>query len=315
MTSHIPYRAAYTTYTVEPLPLGGDSVLADRFTTDMLRVTEDQFGLFAFYPLSQTRRVEAGTSLSFYRYDLERISTYYVENRKLAEKKEDLPAPSSFGFLSYNMAYVIDNSSFGIASPMRGRRMRYEYSQYFDGLKVYTALADQRAYHFVKPVAFAIRGLYLGRFGDDANTDKLTPLFLGFPTLVRGFDTYSLYEKNEGKITVEEVTGSQIIVSNFEIRLPFTGPRRLAIIKSDYLFTELGLFADAGAAWRHPTKELDPEFARESSLKTVKPVFSTGICLRINLFGMMVIEPYYAIPVTRGISSKGVIGLNFSPGW
>ncbi len=45
------------------------------------------------------------------------------------------------------------------------------------------------------------------------------------------------------------------------------------------------------------------------------PVVSTGASLRINLFGYLVLEPYYAFPLQNGGFRNGQFGLNFVPGW
>jgi len=46
------------------------------------------------------------------------------------------------------------------------------------------------------------------------------------------------------------------------------------------------------------------------------PVFSAGVSLRVNLFGAMILEPYYAIQLNNPTRSKfGTFGLNFAPGW
>jgi len=45
------------------------------------------------------------------------------------------------------------------------------------------------------------------------------------------------------------------------------------------------------------------------------PMMSSGISLRINVFGVMVLEPYYAIPLKKEGLKYGNFGLNFLPGW
>jgi hypothetical protein len=45
------------------------------------------------------------------------------------------------------------------------------------------------------------------------------------------------------------------------------------------------------------------------------PALSTGISLRINIFGYFVLEPYLAVPFNRTDISKPVFGLGFTPGW
>jgi len=79
------------------------------------------------------------------------------------------------------------------------------------------------------------------------------------------------------------------------------------------LFTELALFADAGLAWtalNNPSVKWNPEAPDQRT-----PFFSAGVSLRINLFGAMVIEPYYAWPWRNDHLATGVFGVNFTPGW
>jgi hypothetical protein len=45
------------------------------------------------------------------------------------------------------------------------------------------------------------------------------------------------------------------------------------------------------------------------------PALSTGISLRINIFGYFVLEPYLAVPFNRTDVNKPVFGIGFTPGW
>ena len=45
------------------------------------------------------------------------------------------------------------------------------------------------------------------------------------------------------------------------------------------------------------------------------PLYSTGISARVNFFGQLIIEPYYAIPLRENGWKLGNFGLNFIPGW
>jgi hypothetical protein len=51
----------------------------------------------------------------------------------------------------------------------------------------------------------------------------------------------------------------------------------------------------------------------ESGFAKVNPLFSAGASLRVNLFGALVLEPFYAVPLVK--NAKGAFGLNFLPGW
>ena len=100
------------------------------------------------------------------------------------------------------------------------------------------------------------------------------------------------------------------MVGNLELRIPFTGPEQLSLIKSKFLFTDLNLFVDGGLAWRSFDQF---QSNSETGVSEVLPVFSVGASVRVNLFGAMILEPYYAIPLQEGL--RGNFGLNFIPGW
>mgnify|MGYP006169918985 FL=1 len=111
------------------------------------------------------------------------------------------------------------------------------------------------------------------------------------------------------------------------MRLPFTGPEKLSVLPSKFLFSELNLFFDAGLAWdKGNTVDLgrksppiigtsgpnnNPIY--DSNVKV--PALSAGISTRVNVFGYLVLEPYLAFPFSRGDVQKPVFGLAFAPGW
>ncbi len=123
-----------------------------------------------------------------------------------------------------------------------------------------------------------------------------------------------------GTFDINQLSGSKIAVLNFEIRLPFTGPKKLAAIPSKFLFTDLNLFFDAGLAWNEDSKVVfksQPSgvlLPNGTPLERV-PALSAGISLRVNMFGYFVLEPYYAFPFQRKDVKAGVFGLTFAPGW
>jgi hypothetical protein len=53
-----------------------------------------------------------------------------------------------------------------------------------------------------------------------------------------------------------------------------------------------------------------------SNILLHKPIVSVGASLRINLFGMLILEPYYALPISVPKEQRvWRFGLNFLPGW
>jgi outer membrane protein assembly factor BamA len=105
-------------------------------------------------------------------------------------------------------------------------------------------------------------------------------------------------------------------VANAELRVPVTGPERYALIKSKCFQTEASHFFDSGLAWNSDSKViLDFNPVSIMNYRERYPVFSTGVSLRVNLLGYLVIEPYYAFPLQNGGFKNGSFGINFTPGW
>jgi hypothetical protein len=85
------------------------------------------------------------------------------------------------------------------------------------------------------------------------------------------------------------------------------------MIESKYFLIDFNLFLDGGLAWNkgdHPKLKWE-----QSEFSERIPVYSSGISLRINLMGYLVIEPYYAVPFQNGGWKNKMFGVNFVPGW
>ncbi|RMG27931.1 MAG: hypothetical protein D6730_06175 [Bacteroidetes bacterium] len=311
--SHIPYRSVGIAFAgVDTLQLTQQTaILAGKYFVDNYRMFEEQASVFAQYPFSTTERLEGGFSYARIHYRLDRFTNYYdAFGQLIIQEREKLDAPPGFGYFTLNTAFVHDNSFFGIAAPLQGSRYRIGVEKYFGDLDFMGAIIDYRQYLYAKPFTFAFRATHLGRYGKDA--EVLTPLYLGYPWFVRGygFSHSDILEAN--KLSVNQLVGSKLLIANFEIRLPFTGPERLSVIKSKFLFTDLNLFVDGGLAWND---KLNPDSNERVGIfdNTPKPVFSTGASMRINLFGAMVLEPFLAVPLLK--KTRTVFGVNVVPGW
>lgn len=317
--SHIPYLSGGESIFLDSLKAQGDTTIeAVNYSLDLLRTFEDEVSFFAALPFSQIRRIEAGTSFSRYSYRLDRYSDYYdpATGVYLTSERKKLPTPSGFNLAQGYLAYVGDNSNFGVASPLTGHRYRLEVGQYIGAIRMSSLLGDYRKYFRLAPVTLATRHVYVGRFGRDAENGVLPPLYVGYSTLVRGYDANIFTEDLASRkgITINDLNGSQMYVGNLELRYPLTGPERLSRIKSRFLLTELNLFTDGGIAWGNyqgfTTGDKGQRLLRES-----KAVLSTGLSLRINLFGYLILEPFYAVPWQNGGFRNANFGLNFTPGW
>lgn len=317
--SHIPYRSGTMYLTLDSLKIEDEKFLVNNLVLDYIRMFEDNISLFTFYPLSQTRRFEAGASASWYYYRIDRYNNYYdLLGYPIGVRREKQPAPAGNNYQALDFAYVQDKSVFGMTAPMTGSRSRLQVEKYFGIVNFYTGLIDYRKYFFTKPVGFAFRAYHNGRYGRDSETQFVYPLYLGYPWFIRGYEKISFYGDMENSpnydyFNISNLIGSRILVANFEIRVPFTGHENLALIKSKLFYTDLNLFFDSGLAWNKG----DVVRLRWNPVefKERNPIFSAGASLRLNLFGALVIEPYYAFPFQNKGYSGGVFGVNFLPGW
>lgn len=350
--SHIPYLSGFSSVDVVPTPGGDGNARSVQERTDIIRSFEDQLQVFGSYPFSKIHRFELGGAFSHYGYRVDRFSNYYDASTGIyqgsdrgrvsnAQASADLGIPlNAFTIYQVNASFVGDNSIFGLAAPLDGFRYRIGGEKYFGNFSFFGVTADVRKYWRLKPVTLAVRSYSMLRLGGDA--DQLFPMYLGYPYLVRGYETNSIYNNNPSGVgqvfNIDQLTGSKISVFNFELRLPFTGPKKLSAIPSKFLFTDLNVFFDAGLAWTNNSKvrfKSEPTYTNVPALDengnpatdqngnpiTTRvtnervPVMSAGISLRVNLFGAFVLEPYYAFPFQRKDIKGGVFGLTFAPGW
>lgn len=314
--SHIPYRSAYMGVRRDSIITASDTIPTDNVMLDVFRTFETNASVFSYLILNTRQRLEAGTGYSAYNMRIDRYQTHYHLGVPVREEHNKLDAPDGYQLGNVYGAYVYDNSYFGLTAPLRGRRYRAEIEKVYDDLDYHSLNLDYRQYVFLNPSAFAFRLMHVRRDGSDAESELIYPLSFAYPTLTRGnrLDNIQGYSNEEtGEFSINQIFGSRILVGNLEWRLPLTGPERLARIKSNIFFTDFSLFADAGVAWDSSSKPVWKQTAESPDERI--PLFSTGISLRLNLFGAMVLEAYYALPWRGDHFEKGVFGLNFAPGW
>lgn len=341
--SHIPFISGLNSYSFESNPrFPTGHAISENF--DIIRTFQEQVEGFVAFPFSRTKRVELGAAVAHYSYRVDRYSTYYhadsagnllsgypfySDRRKLNLSEASQTYGSSFKSFTIqqvNAAFVGDNSNFGIAAPLEGYRYRMGAEYYFGDYSFTAYTFDVRKYNRYKPITLAARAYTYMRTGKDEGA--LYPLFLGYPYLIRGYESAGFYNSdsfNTG-FGLNSLMGSRIAVFNFEVRVPFTGPERLALVPSRMLFSDLNFFFDAGLAWSKGDKvafkskpdrigqQVQPDGSIVAIYQKV-PAMSAGVSMRINVFGAFILEPYYAIPFQRSDVKIGTFGVNFAPGW
>jgi outer membrane protein assembly factor BamA len=126
---------------------------------------------------------------------------------------------------------------------------------------------------------------------------RLYPLYVGYPDLVRGYDTGSFNASECGVQTdgscpvFDRMLGSRLLVGNLEVRAPLLG-----LFGKRNLYgpipIEIGAFFDAGVAWDSTSKPALFGGTREM-------VKSTGATARVNVFGIAVFQVDWVKPLDR----------------
>ena len=282
--------------------------------TELLRQTFTEAGVMAQYPFSRATRFEVSASGSNIGFDDElRTQAADLNGNLIFDQTEQLGAPASLRIAQVGAALVRDTAVFGGTSPILGERFRLEAQPSFGDLRLVNLTADFRRYVMpFRPVTFAGRLLHFGRYGGSAEDNRLVPLYLGYPTLVRGYDVNSFTPSDctpNALSTCPEfdrLIGSRVLVLNGEVRAPLMG---LFTGRLDYgpLPVEVFGFADSGVAWTAVDK---PKFAGGS-----RPwVTSVGAGARVNVFGYLVAEFNLARPLDR-LQQGWTFVFNLQPGF
>ncbi len=259
-----------------------------------------QLSGFAFYPFNTFRRLEftAGFNLidfnsRIYRYIYDAYTYQLINYYELG-----LPAPASIKYGFVSTALVYDSSLFGACSPILGQSYLLQVQPTFGNLNFISVLADYRRYLIPKkPFTLAFRVLHFGRYGKGSDDPRLWPLFLGYETLVRGYD-YTTFEYREFDETnpqffdFDRLLGTRMLVANVELRFPVF--KVLGLGRGYYGIWPLEFLAfyDIGTAWYSGEK---PSWFGGNK----KPVSSAGVGLRTNLFGALVLGFDYVYPFDR----------------
>ena len=318
--SRIPYISAFTAVSNGTIDDGnGNLVPATIVQQERDTITESRADFITQYPFSSTQRFEASAGVTRIDFDSVLETQIQVGNAIVSDTQRHLPTASALQLYQGSFGFVGDSSYFGFTAPVRGRRYRIEVEPTFGDLQFQTLTLDYRRYFFLRPVTLAARALHFGRYGQDAESPRLSELYLGDPTLVRGYEV--------GDIGLSECTpvpgntsacpefdrlvGSRLAVANIELRMPFLGVPGYGLIKASFLPTDLALFVDAGTAW-NKSERPRLQFDRNSVERV--PVVSAGVTARMLLGGFAVLEFYVAKPFQRP-KENFVTGFLIAPGW
>ncbi len=294
--------------------IDGQSVFIDQ--TIVLRQTQRSAAGLMAYPFSRARRLEFQGGMSQIAFDqIVQTQGYSLSTGQLLfDETEETQIGDTLSLGTASAALVFDTSNFGATSPVAGARYRFEVAPTFGSVRYTSLLADYRRY--LMPLRFytiAIRAMHYGRYGTGGGDDRLFPLFIGYPNLVRGYDVLS-FTADECQPTdtsdcpvFDRLLGTRTLVGNLEVRFPLLRPFGAGQSMYGPVPVEVALFADGGVAWNGGE--------RPSLLGgTRRGVASYGVALRANLLGFAIGEFAFSRPQQR--PGRGwIFQFNLSPGF
>jgi Tol biopolymer transport system component len=298
-----------------PLVVGRSVLQSNRgFNVITERLFISQLSVDGIYPLSTTRRFEVG--LGGIRYG-SGTSVRGPDEQAI----EELIGGGRFGtqvFAEASLAYVVDHTDFGLTSPVRGARYRLQVAPRVGTERFVNVLVDARRYVHARPVTLAFQAAHAGNYG--ASLDGLFgDEYLGFaysPTFIRGY-AFNSFDPDDCTTAgcagdFDRLIGTRVAKLSAEVRLPVLGVRPLSLFNTSAVPLELAAFTDAGVAWT-ADDFIDFDLPSRATGRST-PVVSSGLALRLNLFGALVLEPYWAYAFQRP-NDPGQWGLRFQAGW
>ncbi len=300
----IPYITGGYFYTA-----GVDSVHGQYIAQDLVvyRQINREADVFFAYPFSEVERLEFGAGIRNLSFDEQVETLAQYQDGTVTDNVQNIGTFPSLTLGTGTVALVYDNSFFGATSPILGQRWRIEADPVVGSMQFWNVLLDYRRYFMpARPWTIAARVLHYGRYGANAeDSTRMYPLFIGYQSLVRGYDPNQLINDCSGTTCpiIEQVQGSKLLLGNIELRFPLLGVLGLGSGYYGAFPLEAAIFYDAGIAWNRGERLAltrsagDTLITGPGSVRT--PVTSVGAALRVNLFGFAVAELDYVRPFQR----------------
>lgn len=308
-------------------PTTGNQILVE--SLEKFRQTNREILGFTSFSFNRSQRVEF--SLGYRNIFFEReIKQRFFNAITFQEVLAPLDSSAAIGdplhLLQGTAALVYDNSVFGLTGPIMGQRYRLELTPFAGSLNYVNVTADIRKYFVpMSPFTIATRIVHSGRYGSDGEDPLLNDFYIGYSSLVRGYDfnSFDVFDCTAPDALFStancslgaELFGSRLLVGNLELRFPLFGVLGAGSGYYGFLPIDFIVFGDAGMAWStdDPLTPNDNEQAFFLGGDR-KPVYSAGAGMRMNLFGFAIIEFDRVRAFNRGDGGKWLWQFSFNQG-
>ena len=289
----------------DPNGESGDSL--DVFSTRIRRFVSRSIFTSASYPFSRFNRVELGLQgVNVSEATLDVQTKFDAASGAFVEQSLISGGGPTATYIQPSIAHIHDNTLFGYVGPFAGARSRFSIAPAIGTWQFISGLADYRRYIFARPFTLAFRGLFMGRYGKDA--DRF-PIFLGSTELIRGYTSGS-FRNHECAATpgsgprtgcgqLDQLVGSKIAVANVELRFPLARSLVLGFLPIGLPPIEGAFFYDMGVAWYDASNLKWDRGPLENPLLVRTPLRSWGGSIRANMAGLMILRFDYTKPLDR----------------
>jgi hypothetical protein len=306
---------AYINTDARQISPGNNDQWGVRYQYEYTRYVLHTAGASAEYPLNRFTRFELGAQLnSIGRSVVD--ENYDIYNDGFIDYNEQtVQKLSTLTYVSPLLAFVSDNTLFGLTGPIDGRRFRFSASPALGNIKWTEYLADYRRYDPIifNTLTFSTRIFADATIGRDEN---LFPKYIGTPDFVRGYDQSSFYngfscgnflntsDINSQQCAATALIGTRVAVFNEELRFPIIrrfdlGSLPVGLPPVDGLF-----FYDAGLAWNRGQKVTVGKPDNYNVAVDRYVMRSYGFGLRVNLFNIAILRWDMARPLDRDTDKK-----------
>jgi hypothetical protein len=284
--------------------------------SELFRETDRALQTYIAYPFSRASRFElaaAARHISFGR-EIETLAFDPFSGQLLAQDRQKLDAPSGIGSArevprSCTTPRSSERPVPSWASATGSRSRRPSAPEVHGRPGRLSPVRDAHPAHHPGRTRHPLRALRQRR-----QRSRITPLFIGYPTLMRGYDVNSFSASECGPDSgrscpvFDQLVGSRIAVANLELRIPLLGLFNRRNLYGPIPIELIG-FSDWGVAW---TAEDRARVLGGDGTRSVVKSYGGGA--RINLLGFAVVEVDMVKAVDRPQKGWSWI-FNFMPGF
>jgi Tol biopolymer transport system component len=263
-----------------------------------LRQLHRQVSGAALYPFNRTKRLELAAGAHVISVDRRLLRRVYSRTTGQLELEQTttVPAAPTVVLFESRATLVSDTAVLAPTSPILGSRYRFSIAPTVGQLTFATLTADYRRYVLLgRSATVAMRGLHVGRYGNDVDDPRLMPLVLTLRDIVRGYGDFG-----PGR-TAGYLHATRVVAGSLELRIPMARLLGRPVVAATQRIEALSFF-DVGSFWAPSRFDLTSPTLR-----------SAGAGVRLAVAGL--VFELDAVRAFDGPEPRWTFAFSFKPGF